>query len=197
MSQSQQTGRIADFAMRLADPLAIRLYKVNITPDRLFTAGILSAVVGVACVAYQQLFWAGIFYLISGICDLLSSSMARMIGSGSRFALFIGRVLDRVAEGLMYAAITYYYGVTGPDLMVGVSAVVMLNVYLVDLMNASTVMWQLPVHRELLTRIERLLLIIGGLLLNIIGLVIFALFFVSTIVVLQKIIHIGNTLRDE
>ncbi len=81
----------------------------RISPNSITAVAFLSGIMAAGCVAYDQPF-AGIFFLsISGICDILDGTVARLTNQASPTGAYIDLISDRMVEAAIILGFTFLY----------------------------------------------------------------------------------------
>jgi phosphatidylglycerophosphate synthase len=156
---------------RAAEPIALGLGRLGLTPNALTLIGLaLAAVAGLAA-ALGAFGLAGLLVLVGGTFDLLDGTLARATGRTSRLGAFLDSVLDRAGEALVYVGLVV--GGIGADLpwLAGLAAAAMAAAFLVSYTRARAEGLDLVGERGLAgvglaPREVRLVLLGGGLLLG-------------------------------
>jgi phosphatidylglycerophosphate synthase len=156
---------------RAAEPIALGLGRLGLTPNALTLIGLaLAAVAGLAA-ALGAFGLAGLLLLVGGTFDLLDGTLARATGRASRLGAFLDSVLDRAGEALVYVGLVV--GGIGADLpwLAGLAAAAMAAAFLVSYTRARAEGLDLVGERDLAgvglaPREVRLVLLGGGLLLG-------------------------------
>jgi len=156
---------------RAAEPIALGLGRLGLTPNALTLIGLaLAAVAGLAA-ALGAFGLAGLLLLVGGTFDLLDGTLARATGRASRLGAFLDSVLDRAGEALVYVGLVV--GGIGADLpwLAGLAAAAMAAALLVSYTRARAEGLDLVGERDLAgvglaPREVRLVLLGGGLLLG-------------------------------
>jgi CDP-diacylglycerol--glycerol-3-phosphate 3-phosphatidyltransferase len=99
----------------------IRIVEVtHLTPNALTLIGFLG-VVGSAALIVANWWWAaGFLYVAAALVDSLDGTLARYQGTSTQFGAFLDSTLDRVAEGVVFAALAIVFADAGEPWMVGV-----------------------------------------------------------------------------
>jgi CDP-diacylglycerol---glycerol-3-phosphate 3-phosphatidyltransferase len=116
-----------DSVMRVTDPIGSWLVRHGVSPDMVTVVGTLGSVV-----AALVLFPAG--YLFAGtlvvwgfvLFDMLDGAVARAAGGGSRLGAVLDSTCDRVADGALFAALTWWCFGVGDNRVLAVAALVCL-----------------------------------------------------------------------
>ena len=194
------TGQRVKFSARfvgIINPIVGFLYRFNIGPNHLSVTGTAFCAAAAAMIVYGEFFWAGILYLIGSLFDVFDGAMARLIQKETQFGAFLDSVLDRVGEGLIFVALIHFYSTQSKPLIATVAAALLLNSFLSSFTRVKAESFLMECRIGLVTRPERVMLTCAGLLLDIMGFLIFILFVLSTLTVLQRVIHVGNLAKDE
>ncbi len=95
------------------DPLVEVIVGAGITPNMITVIGLFLTFIGAVFLTEVNNFFKWILtvvFLVSGsICDMLDGQVARKTEKVSKSGAFLDSVVDRVEEGLVYAALIYYY----------------------------------------------------------------------------------------
>jgi CDP-diacylglycerol--glycerol-3-phosphate 3-phosphatidyltransferase len=89
----------------LANPVALALGRLGLTPNALTVLGFLGTGVAALAAALQLWLVAGVLVLAFGIFDLFDGALARATGRASKFGAFLDSTLDRTGENLVYAGV--------------------------------------------------------------------------------------------
>ena len=89
----------------IAEPIAVALGRLGLTPNALTVLGFIGTCVAAAAAAAQLWLIAGLLVLAFGIFDLFDGALARATGTASKFGAFLDSTLDRTGENLVYAGI--------------------------------------------------------------------------------------------
>jgi CDP-diacylglycerol---glycerol-3-phosphate 3-phosphatidyltransferase len=174
-------------------PLASLLHWCRITPNQVSLGGILLNLVSAALILDDQLALAGIVYLLAGSLDLLDGMLARLAKMSSRFGAFLDSTADRISEGVVFAAIAYYFARHGLPVDAALTVLALLGSLLVSYTRARAEGLGLECKVGIVTRAERVVLIAVGLLLGLLPVAIYLLVFLTGFSATQRIVH---TLRQ-
>ncbi len=90
----------------LAEPVALALGRLGLTPNALTLIGFLGTGVAAWMAASQAWLAAGVLVLVFGIFDLFDGTLARATGRANRLGAFLDSVFDRAGEAIVYVGIT-------------------------------------------------------------------------------------------
>lgn len=168
------------------EPLARFISATGISPNVVTITGFL-LMIGVAFVLAQgYLFLGGI--LITGVAlfDAIDGTMARMLGRTSRFGAFLDSTLDRFSEAVIFLGLfIYFIGENkNPELILIYATVV--GSLMVSYARARAEGIGVPLKEGLFTRLERVFLLVVGLLFNKLTLVLWILAIFSNLTAIQR-----------
>jgi CDP-diacylglycerol--glycerol-3-phosphate 3-phosphatidyltransferase len=176
-------------------PIAEFLNRIGIRPNTLTLIG-LAGTVGVAVlIAFGHMTWAGILLLIMGPVDAMDGALARLRNEASAWGAFVDAVTDRYSELFLFLGFLIYYitqmNIAGSLLAYLAAAGSVLVSYVKARADAS----RLDANVGLLTRVERYLILIPGLIFSVlypplalIALIIIAVF--ANFTALQRIFRV-------
>lgn len=155
-------------------PVVRLLARTPLTPNALTWSGLLLAIGAAVLISSGHLgswhlFAAGFVVLIGGFFDMLDGALARSINRTSQFGAVLDSTLDRLAEAVVLIGLLVVYArgqsVTG----VVVVGVAWLGSLLVSYIRARAEALGLECEVGLFTRVERVVILVAGLLLSQIG----------------------------
>lgn len=177
-------------------PLVRALAGAGVTPNQV-TLGALVLASGAAGLTVAG--WhvaAAVVLLLSGGLDLLDGMLARHTGRTSAFGAFLDSTLDRVSEGVVFAAVAYHFAVHGQPALAGVATLALLGSVLVSYARARAEALGLDCKVGAMTRAERLLALVAGLAFGLLGPVVLALAVLGAFTVVQRMVHVHRQLRS-
>jgi CDP-diacylglycerol---glycerol-3-phosphate 3-phosphatidyltransferase len=176
-------------------PIAEFLNRIGIRPNTVTLVG-LAGTIGVAIlIAFGRMTWAGILLLLMGPVDAMDGALARLRNEASAWGAFVDAVTDRYSELFLFLGFLIYFmhnlSVTGILLAYLAAAGSVLVSYVKARADAS----RLDANVGLLTRVERYLVLIPGLIFSflypplvLVALAIIAIF--ANITALQRIFRV-------
>jgi CDP-diacylglycerol---glycerol-3-phosphate 3-phosphatidyltransferase len=179
-------------------PLVDRLVRMGVTPNMLTMGGILLNLGAAALIVMGNLFWAGIVLIVASICDLLDGSVARRSNNVSSFGAFFDSTMDRISEGATLGALAFYYMRIDYTAQVVAALVFLVASFLVSYTRARAEALDLDCRIGIMSRAERLVILITGLILNrwhVLDVAIFAVAALTAFTVGQRVIHVYRTVR--
>lgn len=180
---------------RILAPAAARLHRIGASANQVSVAGFVVNAAAAVLILTGHLAPAGVLYLLAGVLDLLDGVLARLAGSPARFGAFLDSTLDRVSEGVVFAAIGYRFAAEGAATDAGIVVLALLGSFLVSYVRARAEGLGAECKAGIATRAERVVLVglglAGGMLAEAIRLV--AL--LTAITVVQRIARTRRELR--
>ncbi|MFZ9248879.1 MAG: phosphatidylinositol phosphate synthase [Candidatus Nanopelagicales bacterium] len=177
----------------IAHPFAVLFIKLRISADVITFIGTLG--VCLTSVIYfsrgQFLIGSLLFTFFVGF-DALDGTMARMLNKKSKWGAFFDSVMDRIADGVVLASISYYFLIQQENLLFIVSLIALISSEIVSYTKARAEGLGLTCDTGIAERPERVIIIIFGTFLTGLGLSmaiqwsIWILAVVSLITVLQR-----------
>ncbi len=195
MDLETRRKHLHDRLERLIRPLAALLARANVSPNQVSVAGAGLNVVAAILVVQDALVSAGILYLLAGSLDLMDGALARLSQRSTPFGAFLDSTLDRLSEGIVFAAVVYYFARHGQPLEAGLVVLALLGSLLVSYTRARAEALGAECKVGVMTRAERVVLVALGLLFAWLPLAMFILAALTGITVAQRILEVSRTLR--
>jgi CDP-diacylglycerol--glycerol-3-phosphate 3-phosphatidyltransferase len=182
---------------RAIEPVARAFVRAGISPDAVTlagTAGIIVAAVGFA--ARGQLLIATIIATVAAFTDLIDGTMARLRGRSSRYGALLDSTMDRVADGAIFASLTFWLSRDGDWWGAVAGLISLVASQVVSYVRARAEGLGLTAKVGLMERPERLVLVgVGGLLAGFhvphgMTVVLWLLATGSVITVIQRMVHV-------
>ncbi len=175
----------------VASPLA----RAGVSPNLLTLCGLLATfvVAGLLGLGHERL--AGLLLIPVALFDALDGALARLTGKATPFGAFFDSTLDRFAEIALYLGLLYLY--RGSMLETLLIYLAITGSLMVSYARARAEGLGLDCKVGLFTRLERLVVLTLGLLLEhtLIALIILAIF--SNLTVLQRVWHVRKMTTKE
>jgi CDP-diacylglycerol--glycerol-3-phosphate 3-phosphatidyltransferase len=154
--------------------------------------------VGVGIVAAMgHLRWAGLFLGFASVFDALDGTVARRVGRVTKFGAFLDSVLDRVSEAAVLLGIAVWH-MSQPGLTAEILAyMALIGSFLVSYTRARAEGLGVTCKAGIFTRVERCVLLIVALLLNLVYPALWILAVGSILTALHRVIHVYVQLRGE
>lgn len=178
-------------------PIAAFLNRLGIRPNTVTLVGLAGTVGCAILIALGHMTWAGILLLVMGPVDALDGALARLRNEASHWGAFVDSVTDRYSELVLFLGFLIYFllhtNATGILLAYLAAAGSVLVSYVKARADAS----KLDANVGLLTRVERYIVLIPGLIFNfpLVALVIIAIF--ANFTALQRILRVRQDARNQ
>lgn len=146
------------------DAIASFLLRIRLQPNHITLLGLLGSIAAGVLIAFGHLLWAGLLAAIMAPLDAVDGAMARLKGSPTKFGSFFDSVIDRYDELFLLAGLTYHFiqqaNTWGVMFTFGAAA----GSVLVSYTRAKAEALGLNAKVGFMTRIERSIVLIIGLL---------------------------------
>ncbi len=159
------TNLARTFSARFIEPVARFLGSVGLTPNAITVIGFFLTVIVAGVLASGRLPLAGLLLIFTLAFDAVDGTLARLTGQTTRFGAFLDSTLDRWAEVVLYLAIAWVLLQSGDQLGVMLTIVALGMSLLVSYTRARAEGIGLQCKEGILTRFERLAILIAGLFL--------------------------------
>jgi phosphatidylinositol phosphate synthase len=170
-------------------PVARALMRAGVSPNQVSGAAVALNVVAAVLVLEGRLLAAGIVYLCAGALDLVDGAVARLSDRVSAGGAFLDSTLDRISEGVVFAAIAWRFATDGRPGAAALTVLALLGSLLVSYTRARAEALGSRCDVGVMTRAERVVLIAAGLAFGALALAIDALVVLSFVTVGQRIVH--------
>ncbi|MEV0898544.1 phosphatidylinositol phosphate synthase [Actinoplanes sp. NPDC049802] len=184
----------------VVDPVARFLLRIGVSPDAVTVAGTVGVLIGSYFGAQGHLFWGTVIVTACALTDVLDGTMARQRGGSSKFGALLDSSMDRIADGAVFGAVTYYLATEGNPFGGVVAALVSLVFgQVVSYVKARAQSLGLNADVGIAERLERLLIVGAGGLLGAAGLewglpaALWVLAVLSVITAAQRLLHARRT----
>ena len=152
---------------KIETPIVTFLHKLKISPNLLSVFGLILGIIAAVFIALDDLILAALFLVIGAIADLFDGSLARKFNKETDFGAFLDSVIDRLQELSIFIGATYlliskenYEWAILPILTLGLSFLVSYSRARGEGLGIQTK------DSGIVTRPERLLILIIGLITN-------------------------------
>ena len=154
------------WSARFIEPLARFLGSLGLTPNAITVLGFFLTLAVAGVLASGRLLLAGILLIFTLAFDAVDGTLARLLGQTTRFGAFLDSTLDRWAEVVLFIAIAWVLLQANNDLGVMLAITALGMSLLVSYTRARAEGVGLQCREGILTRFERLAILIAGLVLN-------------------------------
>jgi CDP-diacylglycerol--glycerol-3-phosphate 3-phosphatidyltransferase len=151
----------------------------------------LAGTIGTAVlIALGHMTWAGLLLLVMGPVDALDGAMARLRGEASDYGAFVDSVTDRYSELFLFLGLIIHYLLINDPIGITFTYLAAAGSVLVSYIKARAEASKLDANTGLLTRVERYIVLIPGLIFNLPLLAIFIIAIFANFTALQRIFRV-------
>jgi len=199
-SEDQQRQTFTDILRRVfkgaLDSIGGFLNRLGIRPNVITTAGLVGNIAAGVLIATGHLFWGGLLAMIVGPFDALDGTMARLRGESGKYGAFVDSVTDRYSEIALYAGLLVYFIQTGTWLDALLVFFSMVGSLMVSYVRARAEALGYTSKIGLLTRAERYLVLIPGIIFNFTTISLWILAVFTNFTAIQRFIHVRRQARE-
>ena len=180
-----------------------RLIESRLTPNAISLTGLALNVLAAVLVWERYFFLGGVAFIVGSIMDTLDGRYSRMSGKGTPFGAFLDSTLDRIEEGIVLTAVAAYFAARSNELAVAATVVAVLASLMVSYTRARAEALGVECKVGIATRAVRVVILSIGLLFakgaglgdfELLAPAVYVLAVLSTITVLQRILHVRRAL---
>src|SRR5581483_1705816 len=113
-----------------------RLIESRLTPNAISLTGLALNLAAAGLVLGRLYFCAGIAFIAGSVMDTLDGRYSRMSGKGTLFGAFLDSTLDRIEEGIVIAAVAWYFADRGDAVAAAACVVSVLGSLMVSYTRA-------------------------------------------------------------
>jgi CDP-diacylglycerol---glycerol-3-phosphate 3-phosphatidyltransferase len=183
---------VADLARtwgtRILQPLARFFGSLGLTANALTVVGFFLTVGVAAVLATGRTQLAGLLFIFTLGFDAVDGTLARLTGTTSRFGAFLDSTLDRWAEIAIYLALIWLFLTLNDDRGVLLAAVALSASLMVSYTRARAEGIGIACKEGMLTRFERLVILIIGLIFNLTPWALGIIAVLATVTAVQRIV---------
>lgn len=181
----------------IIEPIVNFLARYRLGPDALTVAGLVTHLLFAWLIATGQMTAAGIAIALISPLDALDGALARKLGrSREGFGAFLDSTLDRFAEIVLFGGFIYYYLQLGDTLWLGVAYAAVTGSLMVSYTRARAEALGYECKVGILTRVERYVVLIVFLILNLPAVALAILAFFTYVTAGQRMLHMWRQTRE-
>ncbi len=140
------------------------LLKVGLTPNLITILGLLGNIGAALFISKGKFIIGGIIALAVGTFDAIDGTMARLSGEPSKFGCLLDSLIDRYSEMTLLLGILVYFSSINNNTGIILVYLALCGSFLVSYIRARAEGLGVDVRKGILTRIERLLILVISLL---------------------------------
>jgi len=173
--------------------IARLLGSLGISPNALTILGYLLNLPVMYALATGHMPLGGILLAIASVFDSLDGSLAREMGRVTIFGAFLDSVADRFSEGTVLLGLLLWYLQNGGRTEIILIYAAIFGSLMVSYTRARAEGVGIECKEGLLTRFERVILLVAGLILQQVHLALWVLAILTNITALQRVYHVWRT----
>lgn len=172
------------------NPIAGFLNRLGIRPNTVTLIGLMGTIGCAVLIALGHMTWAGILLLIMGPVDAMDGALARLRKEASDWGAFVDAVTDRYSELFLFLGFLIYYMLQANATGVILAYLAAAGSVLVSYVKARADAAKLDANIGLLTRVERYIVLIPGLIFNLPLPVLIIIAVLANFTALQRILRV-------
>lgn len=171
MSETEKSNFSIELFLRktfksILDKIAAFLIRLGLKPNIITISGLIGNIIAAILIGSGQLFWGGVLAMLVGPFDALDGAMARLKNEPSKYGSFIDSVTDRYDELVLLAGLLVHFIMV--DEWIGCVLVYFAAAgsVMVSYVRAKAEALGYSAKVGILTRVERYLILIPGIILG-------------------------------
>lgn len=178
------------------DPIAGFFNRLGIRPNTVTIFGLLGTIGCAVFIAYGKMTVAGILLLLMGPVDAMDGALARLRHEASDWGAFVDAVTDRYSELFLFLGFMIFYLLKMNPTGVLLAYLAAAGSILVSYVKARADASKLNANVGLLTRVERYIVLIPGLIFNLPFPALIIIAFLANFTALQRILRVRRDARQ-
>jgi len=180
----------------LVNSIARVIGRLGIRPNWMTLLGLVANLFVALLIVRGHLRIGGALTILASLFDAFDGALARVLGQITSFGAFLDSTLDRFSEAVVYLGLLLYYAQQGRRMEMILIYATIVGSLLVSYTRARAEGLGLQCRVGLLTRSERVCLLVVGLLAGIMPWMLWALAVLTNVTVAQRIIHVWHLTRS-
>ncbi len=172
------------------NPIAGFFNRLGIRPNTVTLFGLAGTIGCAVLIAFGHMSWAGFLLLLMGPVDAMDGALARLRNEASEWGAFVDAVTDRYSELFLFLGFLIYYLLNANVTGVILSYLAAAGSVLVSYVKARADASKLDANVGLLTRVERYIVLIPGLIFNLPLPVLIIIAILANFTALQRILRV-------
>ncbi|MBI9046496.1 MAG: CDP-alcohol phosphatidyltransferase family protein [Anaerolineaceae bacterium] len=178
------------------DPIAILLVNLGFKPNMITLLGLVGHIIAAYLVSRGLFIWGAIVIILMGPLDAVDGAMARYLGEVTTFGAFLDSITDRYSELILFGGLLFYYMQQSNWLICGLIYLSAAGSILVSYTRARAEALGFDAKIGLLTRVERYLVLVPGMLFNYVQVAIWIMAIFTNFTALQRIYYVRRQSRQ-
>ncbi|MGC8878936.1 MAG: CDP-alcohol phosphatidyltransferase family protein [Anaerolineae bacterium] len=191
------TDLVREWTRGVLLPIARLISWSGVSPNVITVAGFSLTVADAILLAMGHVQLAGALLIPAAGLDAIDGSLARIQNRVTRFGAFLDSTIDRLSEAVLFlGALLYYLSGSPNQTEIIVLFVALIGSLMVSYTKARSEAVGITIRGGLLTRFERMLVLIIGMMLNELTIALWILAVFANITVLQRVWLTWRNTRD-
>jgi CDP-diacylglycerol--glycerol-3-phosphate 3-phosphatidyltransferase len=191
------TDRVRQWSRGIINPVAGLVSRTGISPNGITVIGFL-LMVGVGLVLSQgYLRLAGVLLIVAALFDALDGALARLQDRVTPFGAFFDSTMDRYAEAAVFLGVLVYFLRQGASTEVILTYIAIIGSLMVSYTRARGEGLGVSIRGGLLSRLERMVILVLFLLLNQLAIALWILAPLTNLTALQRIWLTWRAMRED
>jgi CDP-diacylglycerol---glycerol-3-phosphate 3-phosphatidyltransferase len=140
-----------------------RLIESRLTPNAISLTGFVGNLIAAGLILHHDFVLAGIAFILGSLCDMFDGRYSRMSGKGTPFGAFLDSTLDRIEEGVVLAAVAWWFAEQGDEVAVGATVLTVVGSYMVSYTRARAEALGVECKVGIASRAVRVVMLSAGL----------------------------------
>jgi CDP-diacylglycerol---glycerol-3-phosphate 3-phosphatidyltransferase len=140
-----------------------RLIESRLTPNGISITGLVLNLAAAVLITQRLFFLGGVAFIVGSVMDTLDGRYSRMSGKGTMFGAFLDSTLDRIEEGVVLAAVGWYFADSGDAVAASACVLTVLGSLMVSYTRARAEALGVECKVGLATRPVRVVILSIGL----------------------------------
>jgi len=183
-----------------------RLIESRLTPNAISMTGLIGNLIAAALIVQHHFVLAAIAFILGSLCDMFDGRYSRMSGKGTAFGAFLDSTLDRIEEGLVLAAVAWWFAEQGNEPAVAATVLTVVGSYMVSYTRARAEALGVECKVGIASRAVRVVILSAGLLFaageivpdfDLLEPAIYAMAALTIFTTFQRVFHVKRTLAAQ
>jgi CDP-diacylglycerol--glycerol-3-phosphate 3-phosphatidyltransferase len=172
------------------NPIAGLFNRLGIRPNTVTLIGLVGTIGCAVLIALGHMTWAGILLLVMGPVDAMDGALARLRNEASDWGAFVDAVTDRYSELFLFLGFLIFFMQQSNIAGVILAYLAAAGSVLVSYVKARADASKLDANVGLLTRVERYIVLIPGLIFNLPMVILIIIATLANFTALQRILRV-------
>src|SRR6185437_9088486 len=181
-----------------------RLIQSRLTPNAISITGFLLNLAAAVLVTQRLFVLGGVAFIVGSVMDTLDGRYSRMSGKGTLFGAFLDSTLDRIEEGVVLAAVAWYFADSGDAVAASACVIAVLGSLMVSYTRARAEALGVECKVGVATRPVRVVILSIGLVfakgagvfdIELLAPAIYAMAALTALTVGQRVWHVRREIR--